>query len=130
MMESLPNAPWKRDPANPMVVADRRGDQVAHVTYLPAERSIATADGLQAAHATMASIAQAIAALPDVITAARAAANLLDTIYPDWTNAQILEAEPDSGPTFIETRDALRQALRRSDGLLPDGNIPPDGTYP
>lgn len=116
-MASMPAPPWHRDAANPMVILDRDNQPVA--TVEPPSEIPSDVTALADAHADRMAIAQAITALPDLLDAARAAMNLMD---PDTC----LMTEADIRPV----RNLLRAALRRTNGLMPDGTPPPDGILP
>jgi hypothetical protein len=109
----LPDAPWKRMPNAPRTIVD--ADGLLRLAVLSEE------------HAEL--VAQAAAALPELLAAAHAALNAIDALYPGWTDDDIREKETEAD-TIIEARRQLRAACRRANGLRPDGTIPAPGEYP
>jgi hypothetical protein len=111
--------PWRVDTTEPMHVLDARNRHVVSVWKR------ATVEPVN----EVPDIAQAIAALPDLIAAGRALMDAMDAMWGD-TPMEPVGEEGAAGWMIEGARSQMRQALRRASGLMPDGTIPPLGTSP
>jgi hypothetical protein len=123
-MKTAP-APWRRHWIDPRTVLAADGNIVLSAALWPGQHDDNNA--VYASHMRACVHAQQATALPDLIAAAQSMVLALDAHYPSWSEEDLSEAVSPEGAAALL---ALRLALRRADGLLPDGSIPGPGVLP
>ena len=122
LIPHMPPEPWRQDPREPRSVLCADGNLIATAALWPGQHP--TDADLVRSSKLAEEVAQAVAALPQILEAANDILEAWKEAFPDWADDDIADA---TDKALVVAHHRLRAALALATGLNADGSIPPGG---